>query len=165
MLSNNARMLQTQQQELVKQGEVMARVVEATGEVIKLETSLNRNLKSLAGAKNFEDTVMSLAAAIHLLNTRLGATDRDDTPRSNWSRQLVARSCRMKRYRNQKTTVGVSLFPFLAVLICTMGALIVLLVLVVQLARVDASEDAHKADLLAAARYTASGERRLPVAS
>ena len=34
---------------------------------------------------------------------------------------------------------GVSLFPFLAVLICTMGALIVLLVLLVQQARVDAS--------------------------
>lgn len=74
-LSHNARMLQAQQQELVKQGEIMSRVVEATGEVIKLETSLNRNLQSLAGAKNFEDTVMSLAAAIHLLNTRLGDTD------------------------------------------------------------------------------------------
>ena len=54
----------------------------------------------------------------------------------------------MKRYRNQKTTVGVSLFPFLAVLICTMGALIVLLVLVVQMARVDASESMHKVDIL-----------------
>ena len=46
----------------------------------------------------------------------------------------------MKRYHAQKKAVGVSLFPFLAVLICTMGALIVLLVLVVQMARVDASE-------------------------
>jgi hypothetical protein len=35
--------------------------------------------------------------------------------------------------------VGVALFPFLAVLICTMGALIVLLVLLVQQASVDAS--------------------------
>jgi biopolymer transport protein ExbB/TolQ len=76
-LSQNARMLHAQQQELVKQGEVMARVVEATGEVVKLETTLNQNLKLLAGAKNFEDTVMSLAAAIHLLNTRLGASDAD----------------------------------------------------------------------------------------
>ncbi|MFO7907110.1 MAG: MotA/TolQ/ExbB proton channel family protein [Planctomycetota bacterium] len=73
-LSQNARMLHAHQQELANQGEVMARVMEATGDVIKLETSLNENLKSLAGAKNFEDTVMSLAAAIHLLNTRLGAT-------------------------------------------------------------------------------------------
>ena len=53
----------------------MARIVEATGDVMKLETSLNQNLKALAGSKNFEDTVMSLAAAIHLLNMRLGATD------------------------------------------------------------------------------------------
>lgn len=72
-LSQNARMLHAHQRELANQGEVMARVMEATGDVIKLETSLNENLKSLAGAKNFEDTVMSLAAAIHLLNTRLGA--------------------------------------------------------------------------------------------
>ncbi len=74
-LSQNARTLHAHQQELAKQGEVMARAVEATGDVIKLETALNQNLKSLAGAKNFEDTVMSLAAAIHLLNTRLGASD------------------------------------------------------------------------------------------
>lgn len=53
----------------------------------------------------------------------------------------------MKRYRTRRATVGVSLFPFLAVLICTMGALIVLLVLVVHMARVDASEDAVTADL------------------
>ena len=74
-LSSNARMMQTQQQEISRQSELMARIVEATGDVMKLETSLNQNLKALAGAKNFEDTVMSLAAAIHLLNTRLGATD------------------------------------------------------------------------------------------
>ncbi len=54
----------------------------------------------------------------------------------------------MRRVRTQKSAVGVSLFPFLAVLICTMGALIVLLVLVVQLARVDASEETHETDLL-----------------
>ncbi len=46
----------------------------------------------------------------------------------------------MSRYPVRKKAVGVSLFPFLAVLICTMGALIVLLVLVVQMAHVDASE-------------------------
>src|SRR5207237_9167865 len=40
--------------------------------------------------------------------------------------------------RAVRQQVGVALFPFLAVLICTMGALIVLLVLLVQQARVDA---------------------------
>jgi biopolymer transport protein ExbB/TolQ len=71
-LAENARLMQAQQTELLRQGEVMARAVEATGDVIKLETALNDNLRALAGARNFEDTVMSLAAAIHLLSTRLG---------------------------------------------------------------------------------------------
>ncbi len=44
----------------------------------------------------------------------------------------------MRRARVRKSDAGVSLFPFLAVLICMMGALIVLLVLVVQQARVQA---------------------------
>lgn len=70
-LVENARLMQSQQSELIRQGEVMARAVAATGDVIKLEQALNDNLRSLAGSKNFEDTVMSLAAAIHLLNTRL----------------------------------------------------------------------------------------------
>ena len=44
----------------------------------------------------------------------------------------------MRSSRVKKPTAGVSLFPFLAVLICTMGALIVLLLMVVQQARVQA---------------------------
>ncbi len=44
----------------------------------------------------------------------------------------------MRRGRVRNSDTGVSLFPFLAVLICMMGALIVLLVLVVQQARVHA---------------------------
>ena len=62
----------SQQSELVKHGDVMVKVLSATGDVIKLEQVLNENLSALAGSKNFEDTVMSLSAAIHLLNTRLG---------------------------------------------------------------------------------------------
>ncbi len=45
----------------------------------------------------------------------------------------------MTRRIYRKPKVNVSLFPFLAVLVCTMGALIVLLVLVVQQARVQAT--------------------------
>ena len=45
----------------------------------------------------------------------------------------------MTRRRFRKQAVSPSLFPFLAVLVCTMGALIVLLVLVVQQARVYAT--------------------------
>ncbi|MBC8350898.1 MAG: hypothetical protein H8E66_02865 [Planctomycetes bacterium] len=49
----------------------------------------------------------------------------------------------MTRRRFRKQAVTPSLFPFLAVLVCTMGALIVLLVLVVQQARVYATSVAE----------------------
>ncbi|MEO1970750.1 MAG: hypothetical protein ABGX07_04310 [Pirellulaceae bacterium] len=45
----------------------------------------------------------------------------------------------MRRRNTPRHSLEPSLFPFLAVLICTMGALVALLVLVVQQARVDAS--------------------------
>ena len=79
LLSDNARTMHNQQVELARQGEVMLQVVQATGEVVKLEKALNDNLHALAGAKNFEDTVMSLSAAIHLLNARVnhGQEQRD----------------------------------------------------------------------------------------
>lgn len=73
-LVDHARLMQAQQRELMRQGEIMTEVVEATGEVITLEKSLNENLKTLAGAKNFEETVMSLSAAIHLMSARLGSS-------------------------------------------------------------------------------------------
>jgi biopolymer transport protein ExbB/TolQ len=66
------RQLQTQQAEVGRQSEILLKVLDATGQVISLEKALNQNLRALAGAKNFEDTVMSLSAAIHLLSTRLG---------------------------------------------------------------------------------------------
>ncbi len=71
-LSHNARLLHAQQQEMVKQGELMTQAIRVAGDVVQLERALNDNLSALAGSKNFEDTVMSLAAAIHLLNTKLG---------------------------------------------------------------------------------------------
>jgi hypothetical protein len=60
------------QHALVQKAEVLTRAIDAASCVAGLEETLNRNLAALAGAKHFEDTVMSLAAAIHLLNTRLG---------------------------------------------------------------------------------------------
>ena len=62
---------------MAEHGELMQQVMQATGEVIQLEAALNQNLHSLSGAKNFEDTVMSLSAAIHLLNARLGSAPTD----------------------------------------------------------------------------------------
>ena len=60
------------QQGMARQAETLNRAVEAAGTIASLESQLNRNLAALAGSKNFEQTVMSLAAAIHLLNARLG---------------------------------------------------------------------------------------------
>lgn len=61
-----------QQEQLVKQGDVLLKVVDATGQVQRLEESLNSNLSALAGSHNFEETVTSLAAAIQLLSVQLG---------------------------------------------------------------------------------------------
>ena len=71
-LSSNTALIESQQSEMAKQSQMLAQVVNATGNVITLERSLNENLKALAGAGNFEETVMSLSAAIHLLTARLG---------------------------------------------------------------------------------------------
>jgi biopolymer transport protein ExbB/TolQ len=69
-LAENARVIQAQQSEMAKQGDVMLKVVRASGDIVKLEHALNKNLQALAGARNFEETVMSLSATIHLLNAR-----------------------------------------------------------------------------------------------
>ncbi len=74
-LHENAKLLHAQQQEMGRQGELMTQAIRAAGDVVQLERALNNNLSALAGAKNFEETVMSLAAAIHLLNNRLGRAD------------------------------------------------------------------------------------------
>jgi biopolymer transport protein ExbB/TolQ len=71
-LQKAADAMNRQQAELARQGEVLLKVVEATDQVGRLEQALNRNLQSLSGAKNFEETVVSLAAAIQLLAARLG---------------------------------------------------------------------------------------------
>lgn len=68
------------QQGMVRQADTLNRAIEAAGNIATLETQLNRNLGALAGAKNFEQTVMSLAAAIHLLNARLGDDPTGTTP-------------------------------------------------------------------------------------
>jgi hypothetical protein len=56
----------------------------------------------------------------------------------------MSRSPSARRNGLRKNDAQVSLFPFLAVLICTMGALIVLLVVLVQQAKVNASQIADQ---------------------
>jgi biopolymer transport protein ExbB/TolQ len=72
-MNDNTDTLQQQHVEIVRQTEILLQVVEATGQVTKLEDTLNRNLASLAGAEHFHDTILNLAAAINLLNARLGS--------------------------------------------------------------------------------------------
>jgi len=79
-LTQTAESLAAVQGDLTRQTETIGRAVEATGQIARLEEALNRNLAALAGSKNFEQTVNSLAAAIHLLNARLGQVPTDVPP-------------------------------------------------------------------------------------
>jgi hypothetical protein len=69
--AQNVQALAAVQAGLNRQAEILERAVHASGEVVRLEDALNRNLTALAGAKHFEQTVLGLAATIHLLNARL----------------------------------------------------------------------------------------------
>ena len=71
-LVENTEMVADLQETVIRKAEVLGRAVEATDQVAKLQEALNHNLGVLAGSSNFEQTVMSLAATIHLLNARLG---------------------------------------------------------------------------------------------
>ena len=67
------------QEQLVQQGEILLKVVDATGQVKQHEETLNSNLSSLGRAHNFEETLLSLSAAIQLLCARVG---REPAPRT-----------------------------------------------------------------------------------
>ncbi|MGA2064871.1 MAG: MotA/TolQ/ExbB proton channel family protein [Thermoguttaceae bacterium] len=69
--AQNVQALAALQNGLNRQAEVLERAIHASGEVARLEDALNRNLTALSGAKHFEQTVLGLAATIHLLNARL----------------------------------------------------------------------------------------------
>jgi biopolymer transport protein ExbB/TolQ len=69
--TQHAQQLTSLQAAITHQAEMLERTVQAVGEVTRLEDALNRNLTALAGAKHFEQTVLSLAAAINLLGARL----------------------------------------------------------------------------------------------
>jgi biopolymer transport protein ExbB/TolQ len=60
-----------QQEQLVKQGDILLQVVDATGQIRKLEDTLNDNLAALRRGYDFEQVAESLTVAIGLLATRL----------------------------------------------------------------------------------------------
>lgn len=73
-LTENARIMQTQQAELARQGDALLQVVSSTNDLSQLQQSLNDNLSSLSVYGKLDETVAHLSAAIHLLNARLGRT-------------------------------------------------------------------------------------------
>jgi len=76
-LAQTAETLVAQQTQLVRQGEILLQVVEATGQVTRLEDALNHNLAALGTTHNFAETLVSLSAALNLLTARLNAADAD----------------------------------------------------------------------------------------
>jgi biopolymer transport protein ExbB/TolQ len=76
--------------ELTSRAEVLEHAVTAAGEVAQLENALNRNLAALAGAKHFEQTVLSLAAAVNMLSARLAETPNAAAPVKLESTQRTA---------------------------------------------------------------------------
>ena len=75
-LEEHAKLATRHQAEIARQGETLVRTVEAVGEVTKLEQALNSNLETLASTSQFEETAMSLAAAVQLLSARVGTADK-----------------------------------------------------------------------------------------
>ena len=73
-LANSAGATVEQQAQLVKQGEVLLKVVDATGQVRRLEESLNNNLATLSRTQSLEETLLSLSAAIQLLSAKAGGS-------------------------------------------------------------------------------------------
>lgn len=73
-------LLQNLEQGVTQQTELLRRVIDATGQVATLEERLNQNLQTLSGAAHFEETVNSLAAAIHLLTGRLPGQPQGERP-------------------------------------------------------------------------------------
>lgn len=69
--NDNADRIRDLHDQFVRHSEIMARALEASTDILKLEDALNRNVASLKNSSLLEETLSGLAAAVHLLNTRL----------------------------------------------------------------------------------------------
>ncbi|GHT30808.1 hypothetical protein FACS1894214_1350 [Planctomycetales bacterium] len=67
-LKHNLGTLASLQKEMLRQNDTVQQIIGAGGLLMKNEQRLNENLAALAQVGNFEETVNSLAAVIHLLN-------------------------------------------------------------------------------------------------
>lgn len=86
----NAKRMQDQQKEFIRHGEVIERVVKATGDIVQMETALERNLDRVASSGQFEEALHNLSAAIHLLNAKLSNPTNQRSDRSTDSREKAA---------------------------------------------------------------------------
>jgi hypothetical protein len=63
-----------QQEQLVRQGEALASIIEGTSHLTQLEETLNRNLTEVSGVHDFQQTLSGLTAILQLLGAHLGKT-------------------------------------------------------------------------------------------
>jgi hypothetical protein len=73
-LVNSASGALAHQEQLIRQGDVLLRVIESTNQIKQLEETLSGNLQALAGTHDFQQTVGSLSAILQLLGAHLGKT-------------------------------------------------------------------------------------------
>lgn len=73
-LKENGERLSNLQERIAEEGKLFRDILQATGEVTMLEDRLNQNLRALSEANCFSETVNSLAATIHLLNSKFGGS-------------------------------------------------------------------------------------------
>jgi len=68
--SNSAATILSLREETARQTETVREILGSNSQLLQMEERLRENLSTLANVGNFEETVNSLAAAIHLLNSK-----------------------------------------------------------------------------------------------
>lgn len=71
--------IRSQQDAMSRQTDLLMQISQAVGNITQLEDALNHNLHALAQSQDFAQTVSTLSATIHLLNSRL--SNLTDPPR------------------------------------------------------------------------------------
>ncbi len=134
------------QSSIEERTELLLKAVESSQVLLALQEVLNRNLSTLASSRQFEELIMSLTAAIHLLTARVESSLTPPRPgeapgisfqairKAEGSSPSRSRDCVTGLWsgtnrRSRRASAGVAdagaipCFPFLAVLISTMGGL------------------------------------------
>ncbi len=70
-LSENAHIMQQQQSELARQGDVVLRAMDGIRQMNQMQNALNENLHALTVTGNLDETMDRLTGAVSLLNARL----------------------------------------------------------------------------------------------